>query len=168
MEEVETGGHVAVEKIRLGKAKIHLGAVEASGESEPDILALAHEVALGNGNVADDAFVAGIAGPEGQFAGRLFDNLDHQDHAIRRAALFSFHLHRLEEAERPQPLACKLDQQAIEGVALGKAELTPDDMILGADIADDVDPLDVDARAFIDDKDEIDGASRLVLDPPAS
>src|SRR4029453_14599017 len=66
----------------------------------------------------------------------------------------------------PQPLACKLDQQAIEGVALGKSELTPDHMILGADIAADVDPLDVDARAFIDDKDEIDGAIRLVFVHP--
>ena len=60
-------------------------------------------------------------------------------------------LHGLEEAKRTQALAGRFDQQAVKGVALGQAELAPDDVVLGAEIADDVDALDIDARAFVDD-----------------
>ena len=48
------------------------------------------------------------------------------------------------------------------GVALGQSELAPDDVVLGAEIADDVDALDIDARAFVDDIDDAHGVGRLV------
>ena len=126
VEEVEARGEVAVEKIGLGKAEIHLGALKAAGEAEPDILAFAHQVALGDADVADDAFARGVAGTEGQLAGRLLDHLDHDDDAVGRAAGLGLDLHGLEKAERAQSLARRLDQQTIEGVAFGQAELAPD------------------------------------------
>ena len=55
-----------------------------------------------------------------------------------------------------------LDQEAVKGVALGQAELAADDVILGTEIADDVDALDIDARAFVDDEDDIHDVVRLV------
>ena len=71
VEEVEARGEVAIEEIGFGEAEIHLGALKASGEAKPDILAFAHQVAFGDADVADDAFARGVAGAEGQLAGRL-------------------------------------------------------------------------------------------------
>ena len=71
VEEVEARREIAVEEMRLGEAEIDLGALEAAGEAEPDILAFAHQVALGDADVADHAFAGGVAGAEGQLAGRL-------------------------------------------------------------------------------------------------
>ena len=49
-------------------------------------LAFAQQVALGDADVADHAFAGRVAGTEGQFAGRLLDQLDVEDDAIRRRA----------------------------------------------------------------------------------
>ena len=79
VEYVKTRGEIAIEEIRLGEAEIDLGAVKASRETEPDILAFAHQVALGDADIADDAFARGVTGTEGQFAGRLLLDLHHDD-----------------------------------------------------------------------------------------
>ena len=71
---------------------------------------------------------------------------------VGRAAGLRLDLHGLEKAKRAQSLAGRFDQEAVKGVALGQAELAPDDVILGTEIADDVDALDIDARAFVDDR----------------
>ena len=75
MEEVEARREIAVEEMRLGEAEIDLSALKASGEAQPDILAFAHQVALGDADVADHAFARGVAGAEGQLAGRLLLHL---------------------------------------------------------------------------------------------
>src|SRR6185437_10313866 len=79
-----------------------------------------------------------------------------------RTAGLRLDLHGLEEAKRAQSLAGRFDQEAIKGVALGEAELTPDDVILGTEIADDVDALDIDARAFVDTEGDVHNVVRLV------
>ena len=86
VEQVEARGEIAIEEMGLGEAEIDLGALEAAREAKPDILAFAHQVALGDADVADHAFARRVAGAEGQLAGRLLDHLDHDDHAVGRAA----------------------------------------------------------------------------------
>ena len=157
VEQVEARGEVAIEEIGFGEAEIDLGALKASGEAKPDILAFAHQVALGDADVADDAFARGVTGTEGQLAGRLLYHLDHDDDPVGRAAGLGLDLDGLEKAERAQSLARRLDQQAVKGVAFGQAKLAPDDVVLGAEIADDVDALDIDPRALVDDVDDVHG-----------
>ena len=70
-------------------------------------------------------------------------------------------LHRdaLEEAQRLHALAPALDHEGVDGIALGDAELAADDEVLGLLVADDVDALDVDARALLDVEGDGDGAA---------
>ena len=70
-------------------------------------------------------------------------------------------LDRLEEAEVLDALARAPQQGGVEGVAFGEPELAPDDLVEGAHIADDVDPLDVDPRALVDDVGQVDDVIRL-------
>ena len=136
--------------MRLGEAEIDLSALKTSGEAKPDILAFAHQIALGDADVADDAFARGVARAEGQLAGGLLLNLD--DQTTRSGALpgsVSMST-RLEEAERAQAPPRRLDEQPIVGVALGETELAANHVVMGAEIADDVDALDIDVRTFVD------------------
>ena len=87
-------------KLRLGEAEIDLGALKTAGEAEPDILAFAHQVALGDADIADHAFAGGVADAEGEFAGRLLLHLDGEDDPVGRAAGIGVDVHGLEEAKR--------------------------------------------------------------------
>ena len=150
VEEVEAGGEVAVEEARLGEAQVDLQALERAGELQAQELAVAEQVALGDADVADDAFSRRVAGAERQLAGRLLDHLHVEDDAVGRRAGPALDVDGLEEAQALQALLGPVDHQRIVGVAFGQAELAPDDVVLGARVADDVDALDVDARAFVD------------------
>ena len=63
----------------------------------------------------------------------------------------------LEEAQRADAGARAVDQHAVEGVAFHQAEFAADHLVEGAGVADDVDLLDIDARALLDVEDQIDG-----------
>ena len=56
-----------------------------------------------------------------------------------------------------QPLSRPAHRLGIEGIAFGEAELAADHLVLGARVADDVDPLDIDARPFADIERQVDG-----------
>ncbi|ODS02698.1 hypothetical protein AUC71_13930 [Methyloceanibacter marginalis] len=60
-------------------------------------MALTHEVAFGNADVADHAFRRGVAGTEGEFAGGLLDHVYGQDYAIGRATRFRLDIHGFEK-----------------------------------------------------------------------
>src|SRR6185312_3872915 len=62
----------------------------------------------------------------------------------------------LEEVQVLQPAFGAVDQCAIVGVALADIELAADDVIARADVAADVDALDVGARALFHDEGEVD------------
>src|SRR3546814_5557743 len=64
----------------------------------------------------------------------------------------------LEEAERLNAVARPLDLDAVERIALGEAELAPDDLVAGDGVAVDVDPLDIDARRIADPERDVHGA----------
>ena len=117
-------------------------------------------------NLADHAFSRGVAGGERQLAGRLLFQGHVQDHAVRgRAGLF-VDLHIFEEAKTEQPQASLIHHYFIIGIAFSDPELTPDDVILGAVVAGEIDALDVDARALLHDEHHRDRPSHgIAVDP---
>jgi hypothetical protein len=151
VEKVEARREIAIEEVRLGEAEVELRPLEASREPEPDILPLTHQIALGNADVADHALARGVAGAERELAGRLLLHLDNEDDTVGGAAGFRLDFDRFKKSECAQPLACGLDKQPIERIAFRHPELASDHLILGAEIADNVDALDVDAGALFDD-----------------
>ena len=64
----------------------------------------------------------------------------------------------LEEVQILQPPLGAVDQRAVVRIAFGDIELAPDHIIAGADIAADIDALDIGAGALVDDKGDVDGA----------
>jgi hypothetical protein len=75
---------------------------------------------------------------------------------VRRRALQRVELDALEIPELLDALARSAQQGGVERVPLVQAELATDHLVERAHVADDVDALDVDPRAFVDDIGEID------------
>ena len=65
-------------------------------------------------------------------------------------------------AETLKALLGAINEQRVIGIAFGKPELAADHVILGAFVAIDVDALDINARAFIDDVRNRNGMARGV------
>ena len=149
MEQIEAGRHVGIEEARLGERQVDLHAGQAAGQRQGQILSIAEQVLLFVRNVGDHAFGRRIAAAERDFARRLLGEIDRDDDAIRRAALLARNLDRLEQAHRLQPLFGAGDQQAVEGIAFRELELAAHDVIGGADVAEDVDPLNIHTRAIL-------------------
>ena len=63
----------------------------------------------------------------------------------------------VEVVEVLQPLPRAAYCLGVECVALRQAEFAADHLVLGAGVADDVDPLDIDARPLADIEGQIDG-----------
>src|SRR4029078_12549947 len=97
-----------------------------------------------------------------QLSGCLLYALDVEGYPVGRAAWRGVDVNSLEKAEGSQPLAGRLNQQTVERVALCQPELAHDSVVLGAGITDNVDPLDVDARTFVDDVGDIQDVVHLV------
>ena len=57
---------------------------------------------------------------------------------------------RLEEAQIVQATLGRLDHRVVVGVAFADVELATNDIVAGAGVADDVEPLDVDFRRVVD------------------
>ena len=70
---------------------------------------------------------------------------------------------RVEEAEVLDALARAAQQRGVEGIALVDPELAADHLVERAQIADDVDALDIDPRALVDHVVEVDRALGVVL-----
>src|SRR5437899_12222503 len=68
-EDVETRRHGAVHEVGLGEAEIDQGAPGTARNAEPQLLALAEEVALPDRDVAQDARRRRVAGAEGDRTG---------------------------------------------------------------------------------------------------
>ncbi len=147
VEQVESRRQVAIEEARLGKAQVHLHALLRARQAQAQELAFAHEVALGDAHVADDALAGGVAGTERQLARGLLDEVHVEDYAVGRRTRPALDVHRLEEAQHLQATLGLVDHQRVVGIALGQAELPADHVVVGAQVAADVDALDVDARS---------------------
>src|SRR5262249_61711615 len=133
-----------VEKARLSKTQGCLQPREGTRELKRQILAATQQVFLGDGNVADDALAGRVAGAERKLASRLLHDLHFQNHAVGCRSGPTLDSHRLEEAERLQPLLGLVDHELVVGVALSQTELATDDIVPRARVAEGVDALDVD------------------------
>jgi hypothetical protein len=110
------------------------------------------KIALADRNFADDAVRRGIAAAHRELAGQLLDDIDIDQHPVRGRAGLVGDAHALEIAEIVQPPLRPVDQDAVIGIAFEQIELAPDHMVARARIADDIDALDIDPRAFFDDE----------------
>src|SRR5690606_27689711 len=104
---------------------------------------LAHEVALLDRGVDQEALQARIAGRELELAGRALLHVDAKDDAIGRRALVLADLEIvLEEAERLDAIARAADLHRVERVALMEPELAADHLVACRRVAGDDEPLD--------------------------
>ena len=55
-------------------------------------------------------------------------------------------VHLVEEIKRRNPAACTINEHPVVGIAFHKADFTSDHPVECADIADNIDPFDVDTR----------------------
>ena len=81
------------------------------------------------------------------------------DSSVGRRSRLVTERNALEEAQRLHAGAAPLDQEGVDRIALGHAELAADHVVLGLGVADDVDALDKNARALLDAEGDIDGAA---------
>ena len=91
-----------------------------------------------------------VPGAERQLAGGLLSDVDQKVGAVRRGARHVGDVDVFKEAQRADAELGAVDQGAVVGVALGNVELAADDVVERRGVADDVDPVDVDPRAFLD------------------
>ena len=151
MINVEACRQIAVEEARLGERQIDLETLKRARQLQAQELAVAEQVALGDRDIADDAFRRRVTGTERQLARRLFLNFDVEHDAILRRSRTALDFDALKDAEAGQPLLGAIDHQRVEGVSFRQAEFAADHVVLGALVADDIDALDIDARTLIDD-----------------
>ena len=168
VEHIEARRHRPVEKIRFGEAEIDGLALGRDAEGEPEVLAAAQKVALADGDVGDHRLGGGKAGAEAQLASRLLLHV-HLDHGlVAGAALLVGDVDLLEEAEAANSGPRAPELRGIEGIALDQAKLAADNLVQGANVAGDVDPLDVDPRTLIDlIAERYDAIFPIAIDPRA-
>ena len=105
---------------------------------------------------ADEPVGRRIAARHRERAGRLILDIHVHDDAVRRRAGLVGDPHPLEVAEIVEATLGAVDENLVVGVALADVELAADDVVTGAGVAANVDPLDVDARPLLDDVAEVD------------
>ncbi len=90
------------------------------------------------------------AGADRKFAGRLFLDGDVDNGPVGGGPAHFLDGDVLEETKGAQIVARPLQQGAVEGIPFGQRDLTTDDRVDGAGVADDIDPLDIDPLSFGD------------------
>ena len=155
-EKVDAERQPVVEEIRLAEREFDAARALAVGDGGARGLAAAEQVALADRDFGHEAVRRRIAARDRELAGRLFLDVDVDDHAIRGRARLVGDLHALEVVEILQPPLGAVDQHAIVGVAFRDIELAPDDIVARARVAADVDALDIGARALLDREHDVD------------
>ena len=148
-EQVEAARYLEVGAIRVGEAKIDFLPLLRQGESQPEILPAPEQVAFANADVRERAVLRRVSDAERQLAGGSLLDLDVDNRPIRRLARNVGDVNFLEVPEVSDPLARAAELGGVERIALDQAELTPNHPVERANIAEDVDALDIDARAFL-------------------
>src|SRR5690606_35294846 len=99
-KNVDTDCDIAIEQIRLGKAKLNRLREAGIADACAQFLSLAAEVALTDGGLQNEILDAGETGRKLQFASGALLDIRFQYDAIRRAALLLLNFQRfLEKAE---------------------------------------------------------------------
>ena len=89
-------------------------------------------------------------GAEVQRAGPFFLHLDRQVLSSRHPRVFRKRLDFFEVTKVIEAFLRRLNPDAVENVAGGNQDFTADDLVLGARVADDIDPLDEGRASFLD------------------
>ena len=161
-KEVESGGERAIEEPGLGEAQLSLLDVGARADLDGGKPAAAQEVVLREIDGAEDAVRRGEAAADREEAGRPLRHVDVDDDLRLVGPGRRVHLDLFEVAEVGEALLAALQLPQRENLALGHLQLAAQDLVLAADVARDVDPLDVDGRSLVDL--EQDGDLALGLD----
>ncbi len=148
--KIGAGAKVAAQEARLGEGDADLLAQGTDRGFGAQVLPTTAEVAFGDAEIQHQTVDRAIASAERQLAGGLFGDLDLQAGAVRRAAGNLSDIDVLKEAQGLDLALGPVDQHAVIGVAFRDQQLAADHRIQGARIADDVDAVDIDARAFLD------------------
>ena len=122
----------------------------------------AEQVALAQAEIGEEAGIGRVAAAERDLAGRAFRDRGVQHHAVGRRARASCCTSHVARSSRGRGCAGAMRRTcaALNGIALGQAELAADDAVLGAGVAADVDALDIDARPLADLEGQVDRAAR--------
>ena len=155
-EQVDAAGHAVAEQKGLDKRQIDAARILAKAHRRLGELAAAHEVAVGNADLGEETVGGGVAARDGELAGRHFLDVDIDDDPVGCRARLVGDLYRLEIVQVLQPALGAVDQRAIIGIALADIEFAADHVVAGAGIAENIDALDIGARAFLDHENEID------------
>src|SRR5262249_43476104 len=119
-------------------------------QTEPEQIAFAYahlgQPAIGGREAARDR----------KLAGRLFLHIDVDNDAVGRRTRLRRDPHLLEIAQILQPSLGARNQRAIVGIAFGDVEFAANDVVARADVAVNIDLLDIDALSVVDNKGEID------------
>ncbi len=156
LEEIEACGDILVEKIWLGKAEIDLLRPQRNHGPDAQILTAAKKISLADIDVGQRTVGGRETEAQRQLSSRLLLDLCHQHRFIRRRSWVIGHLGLLEEAEVLYPLLRALHFSGIEGIALDQLKLAAYYFVEGANVADDVDPLDIDLRPLLDIEGNVD------------
>ena len=148
-EDIEAGGELAIEEVRLGEAQIDLARAKGDRRIEAQILALAEQVALMDADIGERTVRGRIADADLELAGRLLLDIGMDDRLVGRAAGRIGDIDLLEEAEIVDALLGAVELRRVERIAFDQAELAADDAVLRAEVAGDVDALDINLRTFL-------------------
>src|SRR6266478_8483670 len=164
VEDVEAGGEWLVEEPGLGEADGAGLEVLATPQAEEHLPALAEKVPLRQVEGAEDAVLGAVAASDREEPGGLLGDVDVDDDLVLGGPGGGFGLDLVEVVEIGQLLLRAGELLAREEVPLRHRELPPEDLLLAAGVARDVDPLHVGFGTLVDLEDDVDQPARGVLE----
>ena len=144
-----------VKQVRLQKAQDERGGLCADRPGEIKGLSAAEKVALGDGAGKKDFLLGTIAGAEGKAAGRLFGNIQLEDHFIFGRAFERVHLDVFEVIQAVEIADAALEILAAEQALFVDPQFAADDFVAGVGVAADDDLFEIDLLAFLDGEGDI-------------
>src|SRR5690606_7723068 len=153
-----------VEEVRFGEAEIDQRPPSGKAEVEAQILAAAEQVSLAETDLTERTFRRREPDTKGQFTGRLLLDFDIDADLVGVSRRLWVDLHVAEVTQVLDALFGALQLCRVERVALDQAEFAPDHFVQRPDVAGNVDPVDEDARPFLDFEGDIhDPAFRIAI-----
>ena len=116
-------------------------------------MAAAEKIALADADIGERAVGGRETEAKGQFAGRLFLDLDRDQGPVRRRARAVVGLDLLEKSQILDAIFRALHLVGVEGIAFDQTEFAADHPVQRAHIAVDVDALDIDLGTLVDVED---------------
>src|SRR5499433_727234 len=155
-EEIEAGGERTIEEPGIGDADGPLLDGPTAADPDGHLEASPEEVVLGKVHRADGAVLGAVAAAHGEEAGGLLRDVDVDDDLVLGRARSGLDVDLLEVVQVGQLLLGPLELLRREEIAFGHGNFAPEDLLLAARVARDVDPLHEDLGAFRDLQRDVD------------